>query len=389
VKAVVLVGGEGTRLRPLTLDTPKQMLTVVEVSMIERVLAHLAAHGVDQAVLSLGYRPECFVKAFPEGVACGVKLSYAVDPEPLGTAGAIRFAALALGVSETFLVVNGDVLTDADYCALLARHAVLGADATIALTPVEDPSAYGVVPTDPESRVVAFIEKPPRNEAPTNLINAGAYVIEPHVLDRIPAGRAVSVERETFPELVTDGGLFAWASDAYWIDAGTPAAYLRACMDLLSGVRPGPPAPDARRIAPGVWTTGSPVLDGEVLAHSLVATGARVAGGAVVQDSVVGAGASVGAGARVSRSVLMAGAVVCAGALVEGSILGESSRVGERASVGHLSVLGARGEVPPGASVEAARIARVEAARIARVEECADVVVDTPGPAPGPPEAAR
>ncbi|MGH9071132.1 MAG: sugar phosphate nucleotidyltransferase [Acidimicrobiales bacterium] len=357
MKAVVLVGGVGTRLRPLTLDTPKQMLAVVETRMIERVLAHLAEHGVDEAVLSLGYRPQCFVDAFPKGVACGVRLSYAVDPEPLDTAGAIRFSALALGVTETFLVVNGDVLTDADLSALVARHAELGADATIALTPVEDPSAYGVVPTDAGTRVLAFIEKPPPHEAPTNLINAGLYVLEPSVLDRIPSGRAVSVERETFPALVAEGRLFAWASDAYWIDTGTPASYLRACADLLTGARPGLPAPGAWSLSPGVWATGSPKVAGGVMPHSLVADGAVVAAGAVVEDSVIGAGARVEAGARVSGSALLAGSVVGAGATVEGSIIGEGATVGEGASVSALSVLGNRAVVAPGSRAAAARIA--------------------------------
>lgn len=356
MKAVILVGGEGTRLRPLTLDTPKQMLEVVCLTMIERVLAHLHAHGVNEAVLSLGYRPEAFLAAFPDGVACGVKLSYAVDPSPLDTAGAIRFAALSMGVAETFMVVNGDVLTDADFACLLASHRRSGAEASIQLTPVQDPSAFGVVPTDLEGRVLAFIEKPPRHEAPTNLINAGAYVLEPSVLDRIPGGRPVSVERETFPALVADGALFAWASDAYWIDAGTPAAYLRACIDLVGGGRPGPPAPRASRHAGGVWVVGLPAIDGEVQGNSLVGDGAHIAEGAVVEDSVLGAGARVAAGARVTGSVLLAGAVVAARATVDGSIIGSRARVGERATVRRLSVLGSGVQVAPGDTAEAARI---------------------------------
>ncbi len=172
-------------------------------------------------------------------------LTYAVEPTPLDTAGAIRFAARHAGIDETFVVVNGDVLTDADLSALVAFHRLREAEATIGLTPVDDPSAFGVVPTDDDGRVEAFIEKPPRDEAPTNLINAGTYVFEPSVLDRIPEGRRVSIERETFPALVKARTLFALGSDAYWLDTGTPDAYLRAHRDLLRGRRPGLPTPGA------------------------------------------------------------------------------------------------------------------------------------------------
>src|SRR5580698_7381353 len=228
MKAVVLVGGEGTRLRPLTLTAPKQMLPIVGVPMIERVLGHLASHGVDEAVLSLGYLPDAFMKAYPEGAVDGVHLTYAVEPEPLDTAGAVRFAATFGAVDETFVVVNGDVLTDLDLSALIEFHRARDAEGTIALHPVADPSAFGVVPTDEVGRVTAFVEKPPRDEAPTNEINAGTYVLEPSVLARIPEGGRVSIERETFPAMVRDGGLFARSDDSYWLDTGTPAAYLQA-----------------------------------------------------------------------------------------------------------------------------------------------------------------
>src|SRR5262249_36784818 len=159
---------------------------------------------VDQAILSLGYRPDGFAHAYPDNRCAGVALHYAVEPEPLDTAGAVRFAALDAGVAERFIVVNGDVLTDLDVSALVALHDKVGAEATISLTPVDDPSRYGVVPIDAEGRVEAFIEKPPRDEAPSNWINAGTYVFEPSVIDRIPEGRKVSIERETFPGLVVD-----------------------------------------------------------------------------------------------------------------------------------------------------------------------------------------
>ncbi len=208
MRAVVLVGGEGTRLRPLTLTTPKQMLPIVEQPMIERVLGQLARHGIDEAVLSLGYKPDAFIDAYPEGSVSGVRMTYAVEHDPLDTAGAIRFAADHAGIDETFVAVNGDVLTDIDIGALVDLHRRHGATGTIALTPVEDPSAFGVVPTDEEGRVTAFIEKPPRDEAPTNLINAGIYVLEPSVLASIAPDVRVSIERETFPALVEKGSLY-------------------------------------------------------------------------------------------------------------------------------------------------------------------------------------
>jgi mannose-1-phosphate guanylyltransferase len=359
VNAIVLVGGEGTRLRPLTFTTPKQLLPVAGVPMIERVLGSLARHGVDQAVLSLGYKPDAFLAAYPDDVAAGVRLSYAVEPEPLDTAGAIRFAAEEAKLTGTFVVVNGDVLTDLDLSALVAFHHGRRAVATIALVPVEDPSRFGVVPTDAKGRVTAFVEKPPPGSAPTNAINAGTYVLEPEVLDRIPAGRRVSVERETFPALAAESALYALVSEAYWLDTGTPAAYLQANADLVSGRRGLPPAPGALPApegGPGVWRLGSPVLAGEIDGPSLVGDGAELRSGSLVRASVVGEGVVVHSGARVESSVLLAGSVVEQGALVRSSI------VGARAHVGRGAVLEGRSVVGDGALVEAG--ARVVEGRI-------------------------
>lgn len=359
MKAVVLVGGEGTRLRPLTLTTPKQMLPVVEQPMIERVLAKLARHGVDHAVLSLGYRPDAFLDAYPDGVVAGVSVTYAVEPTPLDTAGAVRFAAVHAGVDGTFVVVNGDVLADLDVGELVRFHRDRGGVATIALTPVTDPSAFGVVPTDASGRVTAFIEKPRRDEAPTNLVNAGTYVLEPSVLDRIPEGRRVSIERETFPALVEAGRLYARGSDTYWLDTGTPEAYLRAHDDLLRGRRGAPPAPGAvedASLGHGVWRTGSVDAAGASVSASLLGAGCVVAEGAVVEGSVVGAGATVEAGATVRGSVLLPGARVAARATVERSVVGPGATVGQRCTVLGVSVIGAAVVVPAGTELEGARV---------------------------------
>jgi len=355
VRAVVLVGGEGTRLRPLTFSAPKQMLPIVGVPMIERVLGGLARHGVDDAVLSMGYLPEAFARAYPDGVAAGVRLSYAVEPEPLDTAGAVRFAARYAGVDDTFLVVNGDVLTDLDVSALVDFHRRHAAEGTIHLHPVEEPSRFGVVPTDAEGRVTAFVEKPPPGEAPTNLINAGTYVLEPSVLDRIPADRPVSIERETFPAMVADQVLYAMADDSYWIDTGTPAAYVQANLDLLGPLRGSPPCPGARRAGPGLWVTGSPHLDGEIAGPAFAADGSVVESGARVSRSVLDAGVVVASGAQVSGSVLLPGARVGRDSIVGDSVLGPGAMVGQNCRVDALSVLGAGAHVADGRVLHAER----------------------------------
>jgi NDP-sugar pyrophosphorylase family protein len=333
------------------------MLPIVGVAMIERVLGHLAAHGVDEAILSLGYLPDAFKEAYPEGTAAGINLTYAVEPEPLDTAGAVRYAAGFGGVEETFVVVNGDVLTDLDLTALVAFHRERGAEGTIALHPVPDPSAFGVVPTDTEGRVTAFVEKPPRDEAPTNEINAGTYVLEASVLQRIAKSGRVSIERETFPAMVRDRGLFARSDDGYWLDTGTPAAYLQANQDILSGRRGPLVAPGASDRGDGVHLEGASTLSGTVVGPSVVFHGCDVAPTARVVRSVLGAGTVVAEGAVVEDSVLMDGCLVAADATVRGSIMGPRSKVGQRGDVRPVSVLGADAVVSSGTVVDGERVA--------------------------------
>jgi mannose-1-phosphate guanylyltransferase len=325
--AVVLVGGFGTRLRPLTDTIPKSMLPVAHVPLIARLIGALERGGVDAVTLALGFRPEPFVDAFPDARCGGVALDYAVEPEPLDTAGAIRFAADHTGLDDTFVVVNGDVLTDLDLAGLVAAHRSSGADATIHLTAVDDPSSFGVADLEPSGRVLAFVEKPAHGTEPSNLINAGTYVFEPSVLDLIEPGRRVSVERDTFPRLVAGGRMYAVATDDYWIDAGRPELYLRANLDLVTGRR--------RDCAEGV--------------HPAAKLGVDVA----VEDAVIGPGASVGAGAVVNRSVLLPGASVGAGAVVEESIVMGSA--GDRARVVR-AVVGAGAIILDDESVVDARV---------------------------------
>jgi mannose-1-phosphate guanylyltransferase len=314
--AVILVGGEGTRLRPLTERTPKPMLPLLDRPLLAYTFDHLARHGVERAVLSCGYLPTQIRDYFGDAYG-GLAIEYRVEPEPLGTGGAIRFGAE--GLTETFLAVNGDSLRGADLDALLALHRERGALAAILLTPVDDPSRYGVVETEPDGRVTRFVEKPQPGEASSRLINAGVYVLEPEVLELVPPGRMVSVEREVFPLLVERRACYARADDAYWLDVGTPASYLQAHLDEL----------DRRG---GRWVAGDAQVDERAVLGERVAIGprARVAAGAVVEDAVVHAGASIGEGAVVS-----------------GAIVGEAAEVEPGATVGDLAVVG------PGARVAA------------------------------------
>ena len=326
MRAVVLVGGFGTRLRPLTLTVPKPMLPIGHVPMIARLVDRLGRGGVTEVVLALGFRPEPFVEAFPDGRCGDVALTYAVEPEPLDTAGAIKFAAEFAGIDETFVVANGDVMTDLDVSDLVAAHRAFGAEATLHLIGVDDPSAFGVVDLVEDGSVRAFVEKPAPGTEPSNLINAGTYVFEPSVLARIPAATRVSVERDTFQRLVADGSLFGVATDDYWIDAGVPALYRAANLDLLDGER-------------------------RTERCDAIAPSADVAGDVTLVNSIVGERVRVAAGVRVVDSVLLPGASIATGAVVERSLVMGS--IGANAVVCDAMV-GAEGDVPAGATLIAA-----------------------------------
>ncbi|WP_419922505.1 sugar phosphate nucleotidyltransferase [Candidatus Poriferisodalis sp.] len=340
MKAVLLLGGLGTRLRPLTADRPKQMLPVCGRPMIEWVCEHLARHGVTDVVLSLGYRPEAFTEAYPDGKIGRLRFEVAVEPEPAGTAGAVRFAATAAQLSETFLVLNADVLTDLDVSALVQFHVDSGAQASIALQPVDDPSAYGLVLADTMGRVHTFAEKPgpgsailrsPDGSRPT--ISAGTYVLEPTVVERIPPGRAVSIEREVFPALVADGTMCALAEDTYWLDTGTPQQYLAANLDILEGRRPNARVGDEASMASDGFDPRSRV-----------------------RASVIGANCSIGPDAVVVRSVLMDGCEVGPGAVIADSVLASDVVIGAEALVTQNSVVGRGERIESDAVVTAVRV---------------------------------
>jgi mannose-1-phosphate guanylyltransferase len=361
MKAVVLVGGEGTRLRPLTLSTPKSLLPIANLAFLERQLAWLESHGVDEVVLSLGYLPDQFKVHFPEGRCGGIRLAYAVEGKPLGTAGGIRFAAE--GIDERVVVCNGDVLTDLDLTAMLKFHEASGAQVTIALTEVDDPSAFGVVPTRPDGEVVGFIEKPPRDLAPTNWINAGTYVIEPGLLERIPPRVNVSIERETFPRMIeTRGSLFAFTGAGYWLDIGTPAKYLEAHADALSG-RLGPePAPGTTEGPEGVWCQGSVDIapGARIEGPVLIGAGARIGAGATLSGSVVGPGTVIAAGARIERSVLLSGSQVGERAVVTDSVLGADATLKRDAALTDVTLVGSGTTIEAGTRISGGRVPPAE-----------------------------
>ena len=323
MRAVVLVGGFGTRLRPLTLTTPKPMLPIGHVPMIARLVDRLGRGGVTEVALALGFRPEPFIEAFPDGYCGDVALTYAVEPEPLDTAGAIKFAAEFAGIDDTFVVANGDVMTDLDVSALVSAHRSFGAEATLHLIGVDDPSAFGVVDLADDGAVRAFVEKPAPGTEPSNLINAGTYVFEPSVLDRIPAATKVSVERDTFQRLVADGGLYGVATEDYWIDAGVPTLYRAANLDRLDGRRR---TERCDAVAPSASVSATAVVE-----HSIVGDDVEVADDATVVDSVLLPGASVGPGATIERSLVMG--AVGAGSVVRDSMIGAEGRVGDGESL--------------------------------------------------------
>ena len=326
--AILLVGGQGTRLRPLTITTPKPMLPAAGVPFLTHQLARARAAGVDHAILSTSFRAEVFEAYFGDGSALGLDLEYVTEPEPLGTGGGIRNVADRLRGGPV-LVFNGDVLTGLDLAALMATHRASGADVTLHLTRVPDPRAFGLVPTDAYGRVTAFLEKPSTPaQIVTDQVNAGCYVFSPDVLQGIPAGRPVSVERETFPGLLAEGArLTGYVDTTYWLDVGTPAAFVTGCCDLVTGAAPSPAVPGPP--GPALVLAGAEVAgDAALTGGTTVGAGARVGAGAHLDASVLFEDAVVGAGARLRRSVLGRGARVGAGTVLDGVVLGDGARVG-------------------------------------------------------------
>jgi mannose-1-phosphate guanylyltransferase len=314
MQAVILVGGEGTRLRPLTSTVPKPVVPLVDRPFIAYMLEWLKRHDVDDVIMSCGFLATSVRNVLGDGSAYGIRLRFVEEPEPRGTAGALKYAEEFL--AERFLMLNGDVLTDMNLSDQVAQHEATGAVGTLALVPVADPSAYGLVRINEDNSVKGFLEKPSADQIDTNLISAGAYVLERSVLDMIEPGKNVSIEREIWPRLVGNG-LYAFPhQQAYWLDIGTPETYLKASSDILEGFVE---TADVERIGP----------------RCDIAAGAHV--GSTV---VLGDGVSIGAGSRVERAVILQGSVIGAGCELEDCIVAAGARIGDRTIVSHGAVLG-------------------------------------------------
>ena len=346
MQAVILVGGEGTRLRPLTYGTPKPMVPLFGVPFLERALVRLREAGVTQTVLAAGYLPEAIESHFGDGSRIGMKLTYVVEAAPLGTAGALR--NVAEHITGPFFVLNGDVLTSLDLRAMRAFHALRGGAGLIHAIRVDDPSAFGCVVSDGDGRVSAFVEKPARDEAPTDQINAGTYLLERSVLAAIPAGRAVSIERETFPQLLAAGErLYAYVTADYWLDVGRPEQYLQAHNDVLDG-RLTLDAGSREPAGGTLWRVGAEGVPPGVRPPVFIGNGVSVDATATLgPHCVVGNGSRIESGALVRDSVLWERVVVEAGATVAGSIVASNVRVGRGAGVGEGAVIGHDAVIAP------------------------------------------
>jgi len=345
LKAVILVGGEGTRLRPLTCNTPKAMVPVLNRPFLEHVLCHLKSHGVDTVVLALGHLSKSVLDYFGDGSRTRVKLVYSLEEEPLGTAGPVKLAAQHLG--ERFLVLNGDVFSDFNITAMIETHVKNKAVATLALIPVDDPSAYGVVETRTDGRVLRFIEKPKREEAPSNMINAGLYVLEPEVLDYIPPFARVMFENHVFPSLLNaNRPVFGFQHAGYWIDIGTPQKYLQVNLDMAG--------------KNGAAETCQTQTGAKAQVHQT----ARVSGPVVLSDScfvgpeveiegpaVIGPSSRLEKGAHLSRSVVWGGTVLDEGCNVSNSVIANDCTVG-KGSIVEACVVSDHVSIAPGTRLE-------------------------------------
>jgi mannose-1-phosphate guanylyltransferase len=353
LQALILAGGEGTRLRPLTSTIAKPVVPLAGRPFLSYMLDWLRGHGVDRVILSCGFLADSVRDVLGDGTDYGVRLSYLEEPRPLGTGGAVKFAEGLL--DERFLVLNGDVLTDIDLTAQLRAHERTGALLTLALYGVEDTSAYGLVRCERDGAVAEFVEKPGPAYAGTGLINAGAYVVQRSVLETMtPGGTAISIERDVFPRMVGNG-LYGYAASGYWLDIGTPERYLQATYDILDrhvmtavGLRIG----DA-----GSLVADDVRLEGRVVAPAVVDRECEIGPGAIVgARSVLGAGVSVGAGSQLEGSVLLDGASVGEGTTVSSSIIGPGATVGDRCRVqsavlGEGAGLGPDSVLEPGARI--------------------------------------
>lgn len=337
MQALILAGGVGTRLRPLTARVPKPVVTLVDRPFIAFMLEWLHGHGIDDVILSCGFLAASVREVLGDGSAYGVRLQYVDEPEPLGTGGALKYAAELLG--ERFVVCNGDVLTDLDLAAQIAQHERTGAVATLALARVEDPSAYGLVKLEADGQVSAFIEKPSGDDrAEEPLISAGAYVLERSLLELIPPARPVSIEREIWPQLIRNG-MYGYVASGYWLDIGSPAKYMQGSFDLIEGIIKSPLG--ARMGADNIGLDPSARISGRLVGAALVGPGVELAGGAQAGSLVVlGPGVRVHAGARIERAIVLDGAEIGERCMLRDCIVGPRARIGAHSEISGGAVIG-------------------------------------------------
>ncbi|MBI4611369.1 MAG: NDP-sugar synthase [Candidatus Rokubacteria bacterium] len=350
--AVILAGGEGTRLRPLTLTCPKPIVPLLNIPFLRYQLAWLTQHGIREAVLACSYGVAEIRRLLGDGAAAGMSLRYAVEPSPLGTAGALRNSAEP---GEALLVVlNGDVLTDVDLSAMIRRHQASGARATIYLTPVDDPTLYGLVETDPDGRILKFLEKPSREQVTVNTINAGVYILDGSLLELIANDRVVSMEREFFPDLLARRiSFFGHVSRAYWLDIGSLEKYRRAQADLLTGAVATEMRPAGTRRG-SLWIGEESVISpqAQVTGPAVIGSRARLAAECRVEPfTVLGDGTSLERGSHLTGAVLWRDVRVGPGARLSGCLIADGCRIGADAEIGPGAVLGAGSVVPDGARV--------------------------------------
>jgi mannose-1-phosphate guanylyltransferase len=336
VQALILAGGEGTRLRPLTSTVPKPVVPLVDRPFIRFMIDWLHRHGVDDVVMSCGHLASGVRNVLGDGSALGIKLRYVEEPRPMGTGGALKYAEPLL--ADRFLMLNGDVLTDLDLTAQMEQHERTGAVATLALTPVEDPSAYGLVRTSTSAEVTEFVEKPAPDQIDTNNISAGAYVLERAVLDMLEPGHPASIERDVFPRLVGEG-LYGCVSRGYWLDIGTPERYLQGTWDILEATVE---TAVADRMGDTYLCVEQSVESrGRIIPSALVESGCRIGDGARIGGRVVlEHGVTVGTNTTIERSVVMQGTEIGNNCTLNGCIVAGGVRIGDHCTIDGMSVLG-------------------------------------------------
>jgi NDP-sugar pyrophosphorylase family protein len=341
MKAILLAGGKGTRLRPLTLHTPKPVVPIFDRAFLHYQIDLLKQLSeIDEVILSLNYQPRRIEEVFGEGENMGVRIRYVVEPAPLGTGGAIRYAAQ--GITDTLVVFNGDVMTSVDVKSVLERHRQAKAKATIVLTPVENPSAYGLVETDANGRVTRFLEKPKPDEITCNTINAGIYVLEPDTFDRIPRDVSYSIERVYFPSLNERSETFvAYVDHGYWIDIGTPEKYIQVHRDMFDGRFAAGPFQNADGGQPHVSPEARVDNGASLRGPCFIDAGAHVKAGVEIGPyAVLGRGVVIEEGARLQNTIVWPNTRIGQNAMIDGPILGRNCHIGRNVSITGTAVLG-------------------------------------------------